>query len=99
GDRRRRAFVDVGGPHVERDGADLERQAGEKENQPEEKAERRRSPRESGGDAGEIGRSGKAVEQRDSVKQDPARERSENEIFEAPLRRPLVGRPLSRQSV
>ena len=34
---------------------------------------------------------GKAVEQRDAVEQDPARERAEHEIFEAGLGRALVG--------
>ena len=39
GDRRRRAFVDVGRPHVERHGRDLEGKAGEQEDQAEDQAE------------------------------------------------------------
>ena len=34
GDRRRRAFVDVGRPHVERHGRDLEGEAGERKTRP-----------------------------------------------------------------
>ena len=37
--RRRRAFVDVGRPHVERHGRDLEGEAGEHEDQAEDQAE------------------------------------------------------------
>ena len=40
GDRRRRAFVDVGRPHVERHRADLEGEAGEHEDQAEQQADR-----------------------------------------------------------
>ena len=37
--RRRRAFVDVRRPHVERHGGNLEAEAGEQEHQPEDQAE------------------------------------------------------------
>ena len=39
GDRRRRALVDVGRPHVERHRRDLEAEAGEQEHQPEDQAD------------------------------------------------------------
>ena len=41
GDRRRRALVDVGRPHVERHGGDLEGEAGQQEDQAEDQAELR----------------------------------------------------------
>ena len=97
--RRRRAFVNVGRPHVERHRADLEGEAGEHEHQAEQQAERRRAARESGGDAGEAGRAGEAVEQRNAVEQDAAGERAEDEIFEAGFGRALVGAAVGSEHV
>ena len=43
-DRRRRAFVDVRRPHVERHGGDLEGEPGDQEDQAEDQADRSGSP-------------------------------------------------------
>ncbi len=45
GDRRRRAFIDVRRPHVERHGGDLEGQAGAEEHDADDEAERLRRRR------------------------------------------------------
>ena len=45
GDRRRRAFVDVGRPHVERHGGDLEGETRDQEHEAEDQADARRRPR------------------------------------------------------
>ena len=60
GDRRRRAFVDVGRPHVERHGRHFEREAREQEDEAEDDADLRAS-RQRLGDAVELHRAGIAV--------------------------------------
>ena len=51
------------------------------------------------GDAGEAGRPGEAVEQRNAVEQDAAGKRAEHEIFEARLGRALVGAAVGGEHV
>ena len=70
---------------------DLERKSGKHEHEAEQETKRRRTPAEGGGKAGEAHRSGKAIEQRDAVKQDSARERTKDEIFQPRLGRALIG--------
>ena len=64
GDRRRRAFIDVGRPHVERHGRDLEGKAGKHEDQAEDQAELALGAAERRGDLLEAGVAGVAVDQR-----------------------------------
>jgi hypothetical protein len=87
GDRRRRAFVYVRRPHVERHGRDLEGDAGEDEHQAEQLARGHAIAAERDGDFAEQGRAGEAVEQRHAVEQDAGGKRAEDEIFEACFRR------------
>ena len=57
GDRRRRALVDVGRPHVERHGGDLEGEADQQEHEADDQADvlrRRRSALRGRGDGGEA---------------------------------------------
>ena len=80
--RRRRAFIDVGRPHMERHRRHLEAEAGEQEHQSENQANacptfRRR------GDAGEIHRAGKAVNQRRAITQHAGRHCTQHEILQA----------------
>ena len=83
--RRRRAFVDVGRPHVERHRRDLEREAGQDEDEAEDDAEAAVAVQRRGG-AGERHRAGVAVDQRRAVEQHARRQRAEDEIFEPRLR-------------
>ncbi len=90
GRRRRRAFVGVRRPHVERHGAHLEDEAHEHEHARRRRASgcappavlRRRA------DAREVGVTGRAVEEREAVEQERRRERAEQEVLERPLGRP-----------
>ena len=90
GDRRRRALVDVGRPHVERHRRDLEGEADEQEHEAEDQADvlagAGRALRD-GGDAGEARRAGEAVDQRGAVEQHARRQRAEHEVLEAGLAR------------
>ena len=75
---------------MERHRADLEGEARKGEDDAEQLALRQAVAHRLG-NAREAGRPGKPVEQRDAVEQDAARQRAENEIFEAGLRRAGVG--------
>ena len=79
--RRRRAFVDVRRPHVERHGRDLEAEAGEQEDQAEHEADIR--GRRGRRDAGEADRAGEAVDQRGAVEQHARGQRAEHEVLQA----------------
>ena len=92
GDRRRRALVDVGRPHVERHRGDLEGEAGEHEDEADDEAGRA-AVGERRGDRLEAGVAGEAVDQRRAVEEHAGGERAEHEIFEA---RPRVERASSR---
>ena len=89
GDRRRRAFVDVGRPHVERHGGDLEGEADDGEDDADEEADRHglRRRGERLRDGRELGRAGKAVDRASAVEHHPGGERAEDEVFEARLGR------------
>jgi len=65
-DRRRRALVDVGRPHVERHGRDLEGDTDQQEDEADDKADILRCGGRlgGGGDGGEARRAGEAVDQR-----------------------------------
>ena len=83
GDRRRRAFVDVGRPHMERHRRDLEGEADGDQHDADDEADRDRAA------IGEImrqrveaGRPGKAVDHRRAIEQHARGERTEDEIFE-----------------
>ena len=54
GDRRRRAFVDVRRPHVERHRRDLEGKAGDQEDEPEDRPSEASAAGKRRGDAGEA---------------------------------------------
>ncbi len=83
-DRRRRAFIDVRRPHMERHGRDLEAEAGEQEDDAEDQPDIGRTALRRGvGNAGKAHRAGKAVDQRGAVKQHARRQRAEHEIFQA----------------
>ena len=85
GHRRRRAFIDVGRPHVERHGGDLEGKAGQHEDQAEHQAELALAAPERRGDLMEAGVAGVAVDQRDAVEQHARGQRAEDEVLEAGL--------------
>ncbi len=88
GDRRRRTFINVRRPHVERNGRNLEGKAGKDEDQSEDQAERRRArSRQCRGDLVEAGVAGEAVDQRHAIKQHARRQRAEDEILQAGFRR------------
>src|SRR3546814_6987547 len=77
--RRSSDRVNVGGPHMERHGADLEAETREHEHDAENQPDVHLTA-EHLDDAGEIGRPGEAVEQRNAIEQHARRERAENEI-------------------
>jgi hypothetical protein len=91
GDRGRRALVDVGRPHVEGHGRDLEGQRRDHEDDAHDDA---------GGDAGlgrerigqpvEVGRAGEAVNQRGAVEQHARGERAQDEVLQARFGRARV---------
>ena len=85
--RRRRALVDVGRPHVERHGGDLEGDAGQHEDEAENQAERGAVRLERGGDLRKLDMSREAVDQRHAVEQHARRQSPEHEILQAGLRR------------
>ena len=90
GDRRRRALIDVGRPHMERHRRDLEAEAGEQENEPEHQAQMSGTRAALGrrlGDAGKAHRAGEAVDQRRAVKQHARGQGAQDEIFEPRLGR------------
>ena len=91
--RRRRALVDVGRPHVERHGRDLEAEAREQEHEAESEPDAALP----GGlrDAGEAHRAGEAVDQRGAIEQHPGRQRAEHEVFQARLGRAHASRGCS----
>ena len=88
-DRRGRALVDVGGPEVERDGRHLEPQADEQEGHAGEE--------QAVGDGdvlgeelrhlAEVGRSGGAIGEGDTVEKDGRRERPQHEVLDRRLTR------------
>ena len=80
--RRRRAFIDVGRPHVERHGGNLEAEADEQEHQAEDQPDAG-AVRGRLGDAGKADRAGEAVNQRGAVQQHAGRQRAEHEILQA----------------
>ena len=94
GDRRRRAFVGVGRPHVERHRRHLEREPDEQqaERQQLHRRGRQRLRGNQAADPVELRAAGHAVRERDAVEEERARERAEQEIFE----RRLDARPASR---
>ena len=87
GDRRRRAFVDVGRPHVERHRRDLEGQPDQHEHQTEQHAQRQVTGIHGADDALEAGGADKAVNQRGAIKKQARAERAQHEIFQAGLGR------------
>ena len=90
GDRRRRALIDVGRPHVERHGRDLEGEAGQHEDEAEDQAELALAAAERRGDRLEAGVAGVAVDQADAVEQHARGQRAEDEIFQAGFGRAQV---------
>ena len=86
GDRGGGAFVDVRGPHVERDGRDFEAQAGDDEDNPDGEAGRGEFGVGHGfGDVVEGHAAGEAVDQGDPVQQQARGQGTENEVFQASL--------------
>ncbi len=84
---------------MERHGADLERDPGKHEHQAEKQAERRLAAGECRRNAVEVHRAREAIQQRDSIKQDAARECAEHEIFETGLRRAVVRPSVGREHI
>ena len=89
GDRRRRALVDVGRPHVERRGRDLEAEPDQEQRETDEQhaVVEQHDLREELRDPGEVRRAGRAVDERDAVEEHRRRERAEQEVLEAGLLR------------
>ncbi len=83
-DRGRGAFVDVGRPHVEGRGGDLEGQAAKQEHQAEQDPGVGAGVHRSG-DVGEVCRAGEAVDQRGAVEQQARGQRPQHEILQAGL--------------
>ena len=90
GDRRRRALVDVRRPLVERRDRRLEREAGDdqRERGQEQRVVAHLADRVR--DRGEVGRAGRAVEQREPVEQHRRAERADDQVLEARLERVLA---------
>ncbi len=79
---RRRAVVDVRNPHVERHGADLEREAGHDEHEAEHQHLVADLARVHGlEDLADVERAGGAVQHREAVEQEAARHRAEHEVL------------------
>ena len=99
GDRRRRALVHVGRPHVERHRRDLEADAGHDQDH------RQRQPRvvllagEQRGDRPQVRGGGEPVQDRHPVEQEAEREGPEQEVLHGGLVRPPVGLDEARQDV
>ena len=89
GHRGRRAFIDVGRPHVERHRRDLETETDEHEHQAEDQAEIGALPA-CLGDPGKADGAGEAVDQRRAVQQHAGRQRAQHEILQAGLGRAHV---------
>ena len=89
------AAKNVRGPHMERNGRNLEGEAGEQEDQSENQAGAGVFPGEDRGDLLETCMDGEAVDQRTSVKQHARRQRAQHEILQARLRR-TQGIPVDR---
>ena len=81
GDRRRRTFIDVGRPHVERHGRHFEGETDHEEDEAENDA-CRGSGGDRRGDAGKCHGAGKSIEQRGAVEHHSRRQRAKHEIFE-----------------
>ena len=88
-DRRRRALVDVGGPHVERHRGNLEAEPGEQEDQAEDQPDTGAALRRLG-DAGKIDGAGESINQRGAIEQHSGRQRAQHEIFQAGFGRSQV---------
>ena len=84
-DRRRRAFIDVRRPHMERHRRDLEAEAGEQEDDAEDQPDA--AVRGRLRDAGKAHRAGEAVNQRRAIEQHSRGQRAEHEIFKPGLGR------------
>ena len=83
--RRRRAFIDIGRPHVEGHGGDLEGEPGEDEDEAEEEADRHAAILHRGDQHVKAGGAGEAVGQRGAVEEEPRAQRAQHEILEAGL--------------
>ena len=95
GDRGRRALVDVGRPHVEGHGGDLEAEPDEQQGQPTEQdpVGDHHVLRQEVGDLGQVGGAGGAVGERDAVDEHGRGESAQHEVLEGGLARlrPLGG--------
>ncbi len=86
-DRRRRPLVDVGRPHMERHGRDLEGEPDRDEHDADDETDRRAAIGEELGEAIEARRPGEAVDQRGTVEQHAGGQRAEDEVLEPGLGR------------
>src|SRR3954447_6950970 len=84
GHRRRRAFIDIGRPHVERRGRCFEREARDQHRQPEHEERIVLPPRRC--DPGEVEPSGFAVDERRSEEQDRGPEAADDQVLESRLK-------------
>jgi hypothetical protein len=85
--RRRRAFIDVRRPHMERHGRDLECETCKHEDQTEHEAKLTLATGKGSGNGVEAGVARVAVDQRDAVEQHAGRQSAEHEILQAGLGR------------
>ena len=96
GHRRRRTLVDVGRPHVEGHRRDLEREANHQERDGDrQQARSGGTARDTRGDDRNVGTARGAVGQRDSIEEEPRRERTQQEVFEPGLGRLAIA-PVER---
>ena len=91
GDRRRRALVDVGRPHVERRGADLVAEAGQHADDADEHdlghlALRGRERGDARGDLAQVERLGEPEDPAHAVEHDPRGHAAEDDVLERRLR-------------
>ena len=77
--RRRRALVDIGRPHVKRDGGNFEAEAGEQKHDAEDQSDAALPRRMR--DAGKAHGAGKPIDERSAVEQHAGRQRTEHKIF------------------
>src|SRR6185295_243780 len=82
GDRRGCAFIDVGRPHVERDGGNFEGETGYQEDKTEDEADGNAASLHDHGDCGKTRTPGETIDQRYAVQHHSGRQRAEHEIFE-----------------
>ena len=88
GDRRRRAFIDVRHPHVERHRADLEDQPRDDEDHRQQQSGIERIAGHRRSHPVQLRRAGEPVDQRNAVKENPGRDPAKDHVFQRRFVRP-----------